>query len=75
MPGQQTVVNAALAKGVPVVSARQMLTWLDGRNGSSFADLAWNAGTLTFSIAARRRLQRPPGHAADAGPRTARCRR
>ena len=50
-PGQQTVVNAALAKGVPVVSARQMLTWLDGRNGSSFADLTWNAGTLTFSIA------------------------
>ena len=49
--GQQTVVNAALAKGVPVVSARQMLTWLDGRNGSSFANLAWNAGTLTFSIA------------------------
>ena len=27
-----------LAKGVPVVSARQMLTWLDGRNGSSFAE-------------------------------------
>ncbi len=50
-PGQQTVVNAALAKGVPVVSARQMLTWLDGRNGSSFANLAWSSGTLTFSIA------------------------
>ena len=49
--GQKTVVNAALARGVPVVSARQMLTWLDGRNGSSFAYLAWNAGTLTFSIA------------------------
>ena len=50
-PGQQTVVNAALARDVPVVSARQMLTWLDGRNGSSFEDLTWNAGTLTFSIA------------------------
>ncbi|MGZ4723657.1 MAG: Ig-like domain-containing protein, partial [Ilumatobacteraceae bacterium] len=50
--GQQTVVNAALARGVPVVSAAQMLTWLDGRNGSSFEDLTWNAGTLTFSILA-----------------------
>ena len=49
--GQKTVVNAALARGVPVVSARQMLTWLDGRNASSFANLDWNAGTLTFSIA------------------------
>ena len=50
--GQQTVVNAALAKGVPVVSARQMLTWLDGRNGSSFEDLAWDGNDLTFSIEA-----------------------
>ena len=40
-----------MARGVPVVSARQMLTWLDGRNGSSFEDLAWNGGTLTFCIA------------------------
>ncbi len=29
-----------------------MLTWLDGRNGSSFEDLAWNGTELTFSIAA-----------------------
>ena len=50
-PGQRAVVGAAKAKGVPVVSARQMLTWLDGRNASSFPDLSWNAGTLTFSIA------------------------
>ena len=26
-------------------------TWLDGRNSSSFGALAWNAGTLTFTIA------------------------
>ncbi len=28
-----------------------MLTWLDGRNGSSFGDLAWDGDKLTFSIA------------------------
>ena len=49
-PGAQTVVAAAIARGVPVVSARQMLQWLDGRNASSFGDLTWNGGTLTFDI-------------------------
>ena len=42
---------SAQAHGVPVVSAKQMLTWLDGRNGSSFGDLAWSGNTLSFSIA------------------------
>ena len=49
--GQQGIINAAIAKGVPVVSARQMLTWLDGRNASSFENLSWDAGALAFSIA------------------------
>ena len=40
----------ALARGVPVVSARQMLTWLDGRNASTFRQLTWTGDTLTFSI-------------------------
>ena len=40
-----------IAKGVPVVSARQMLTWLDGRNGSSFGSMAWTGDTLSFTIA------------------------
>ena len=30
------VVASALARGVPIVSAQQMLTWLDGRNNSTF---------------------------------------
>ena len=29
--------NAAQARGVPVVSAAQMLNWLDARNGSSLS--------------------------------------
>ena len=73
-PGQQTIVNAALARGVPVVSARQMLTWLDGRNGSSFEDLAWNGDDAHASRSppppartACRRCSRPQGA-------TARCR-
>ena len=45
------IVNAAVTRGVPVVSARQMLEWLDGRNGSSFRAITWNGNTLSFSVA------------------------
>jgi hypothetical protein len=44
------IINAAKARNVPVVSARQMLSWLDGRNGSSFQSLTWNANTLNFTV-------------------------
>ncbi|MEK2493120.1 Ig-like domain-containing protein [Kitasatospora purpeofusca] len=44
------VVAAAKAHGAPVVSGRQMLTWLDGRNASAFTGLAWNGSALTFGI-------------------------
>ncbi len=46
------VVSSALAHGIPVISAKQMLTWLDGRNGSSFSSITWNGTTLGFSISA-----------------------
>jgi Purple acid Phosphatase, N-terminal domain len=43
-------VESAQERGVPVITARQMLTWLDGRNGSAFRSLNYNAGTLSFTI-------------------------
>ena len=43
-------VASALARGVPVVSARQMLSWLDARNDSSFGALSWDGSALGFSI-------------------------
>jgi hypothetical protein len=49
--GSDAIVASAQARGVPVVSARQMLTWLDGRNGSSFQSLTWTGNVLTFSVA------------------------
>jgi hypothetical protein len=47
------IINSAIARSVPVVSSRQMLAWLDGRNSSSFGSLTWNGGskTLSFTIA------------------------
>jgi hypothetical protein len=49
--GADAIVADAKSRGVPVVSARQMLTWIDGRNGSSFQGLDWDGGHLTFTIA------------------------
>ena len=52
--GSDAIVASALARGVPVVSGKQMLDWLDGRNGSSFGSIAWNSGnTLTFTSTPR----------------------
>ena len=48
--GSDAIVASAQARGVPIVSARQMLTWLDGRNNSSFASITWNANELDFTI-------------------------
>jgi hypothetical protein len=44
------IVASAKARGVPVIAARQLLDWVDGRNESSFQALTWSGGTLTFSI-------------------------
>ena len=44
------IVAAARERGVPVVSARQMLDWLDGRDASSFGSLSWSGNTLRFTI-------------------------
>ena len=35
---------------MPIVTARQMLEWVDGRNASSFQALSWNGQSLSFSI-------------------------
>ena len=44
------VVASATARGVPIITARQLLAWLDGRNASSFDSLSWSNDTLSFVI-------------------------
>ena len=41
--GSEAIVSSALARSVPIISARQFLTWFDGRNGSSFSNIVWTA--------------------------------
>jgi LPXTG-site transpeptidase (sortase) family protein len=44
------IIESALARDVPIVSALQMLTWLDRRNGSSFSAFDWQNDILSFRI-------------------------
>ena len=48
--GAAAIIASARQRGVAVVSARQMLTWLDGRNATSYRDLAWDGSVLTFTL-------------------------
>jgi WD40 repeat protein len=43
-------VASAQARSVPIVSSKQMLDWLDGRNGSSFRSLSWSGSSLNFEV-------------------------
>jgi hypothetical protein len=50
--GSDAILASAQARAVPVISARQMLEWLDGRNGSSFESITWNGSNLLeFAVA------------------------
>jgi hypothetical protein len=44
------IVDSAVARGVPVISARQLLQWVDGRNGSYFESFSSTGTTLNFSV-------------------------
>lgn len=51
-PESEAIVRSAQARQVPVISARQLLTWLDGRNASAFLHLRWGSHTLAFDVQA-----------------------
>ena len=50
--GSDAIIAAAQIHGVPVVTAEQVLQWLDGRNGSFYRGLKWDgaSGVLSFGI-------------------------
>jgi hypothetical protein len=49
-PGSDAIVASAQARGVPVVSAKQMLDWLDARDASYFGAMAWSGSAFTFEV-------------------------
>jgi hypothetical protein len=50
--GSDAIVASAQSRGVPVVSAKQMLAWIDGRNGSKFSGHTWSSNALSFTLTA-----------------------
>lgn len=44
------IVAAAQSRNVPLISSKQLLTWLDGRNASSFSSFSWAGNQLGFTI-------------------------
>ena len=44
------LVADAQQRHVPVVSSAQMLDWVDGRNSSSFGNISYANGALSFSL-------------------------
>ena len=44
------IIAAAQLRGAPVVSSRQMLTWLDARNRSAFREIAGDRDSLGFRV-------------------------
>ncbi len=50
--GSNAIVSSAQMRGVPVISARQLLDWVDGRNNSSFGNIAWDGTNLSFTVVA-----------------------
>jgi Concanavalin A-like lectin/glucanases superfamily/Bacterial Ig-like domain/Bacterial Ig domain len=45
----EAMVASAQARGVPLITEKQLLDWTDGRNNSTIGSLAWSNGTLTFT--------------------------
>ncbi|MDP4263602.1 MAG: DUF4082 domain-containing protein [Bacteroidota bacterium] len=52
-PGSDAIIAAAKARRVPVISAKQLLNWLEGRNNSSFGHIIWSNNHLSFTVTAR----------------------
>ncbi len=50
LSGANAIVDAAQDRGVPVISAEQLLVWTEGRNNSSFAGLNFDGSRLRFTL-------------------------
>lgn len=51
-PGSDIIIASALKRKIPVISAKQLLTWVEGRNNSSFGSITWNRQQLSFYVLA-----------------------
>jgi hypothetical protein len=45
-----SVVSAAKSRGIPIVSAKQVLDWTDARSRSTFSNISWDETALGFAL-------------------------
>lgn len=50
--GSDEIIAVAQAKNIPVISAAQLLKWVDAREASTFNNLTWSNNKLSFTITA-----------------------
>lgn len=46
----QQLISSSVSRGVPIITAQQLLTWLDAKNNSTFGTSTWNGTTLSFPM-------------------------
>jgi hypothetical protein len=51
-PMSDAIVASAQARGVPIISAKQLLEWVEARNASSFASLRRTGNVVQFDVVA-----------------------
>src|SRR5262249_35065545 len=48
--GSEQIIAAAQQRNVPVITSKQMLTWLDNRNNTVFSHMTWASSKLSFDL-------------------------
>jgi hypothetical protein len=48
--GSDAIVASAQARGVPIITAKQLLEWTDGRDQSTLTSFTWTGNTLGFTL-------------------------
>jgi hypothetical protein len=49
-PGSDAIVASAQARGVPIITAKQALEWVDGRDTSTLTSFTWSSNQLSFTL-------------------------
>ena len=62
------LLSSAQSHNVPIISGKQLSTWLDGRNGSSYGNVSWSGNTLSFSVSVGTNATGLTGMLPTAGP-------
>jgi hypothetical protein len=48
--GSDEIIAAAKSRNVPVITSKQMLTWVDNRNSTIFSHMTWLNSKLSFDL-------------------------